>query len=157
MRTGSILKFDAQWTLGQFSLGSSHFQWESPSKFSWWFSLKTIVNFQPEGEYYPTLDYTSSTCESKKKGTVMPSMVLWTTQIVDLITLRCKRNEPSTTTKFNQYWGYIISRVIIVSCSRNCLFSFSIRIWVASIHEFFTIKVGFIEIIFMNLDPRPIY
>jgi hypothetical protein len=37
----------------------------------------------------------------------------------------------------NKYGGYTIQKSIITSYSKHCLFSSEIRVWVASIHEFF--------------------
>jgi hypothetical protein len=43
-------------------------------------------------------DYTSSICESNRRGIIIPSIVLRTTQNVDLITFICKRNDLFTIT-----------------------------------------------------------
>jgi hypothetical protein len=39
--------------------------------------------------------------------------------------------------RFNKYGGYTIPKSIITSYARHYLFSFEIRVWVASIHEIF--------------------
>jgi hypothetical protein len=46
-------------------------------------------------------DCTSSICESKRRGIIIPSIVLRTTQNVDLITFICKRNYLFTITWFS--------------------------------------------------------
>jgi hypothetical protein len=42
-------------------------------------------------------DCTSSICESKRGETIIPSIILQTTQNVDLITFKCKQIDLSTT------------------------------------------------------------
>jgi hypothetical protein len=68
------------------------------------FALWVIVNLKIE-------DCTSSmSCESKRGGTIIPFIVLQTMQKKTLIMLKCKRNEPSTITRFNWYYlGYTMS------------------------------------------------
>jgi hypothetical protein len=96
-------------------------------------ALWDIVNLKQK-------DCTSNICESKRGGTIIPSMVLWTSQNVDLITFKCKRNDLFTIVVY-QYWRYMIPRAIMTSCSRNHCCNSKIKVWVASMQQFFTIVV----------------
>jgi len=101
-------------------------------------ALWDLVNLKQE-------DCTSSICESKRGGTIILSTILWTSQKLDLITFKCKRNDPCTIARFNQYWRYMIPWTIMISCFGNHHCNSKNKVWVALMQQFFTTVVALLK------------